>query len=65
MGGEIYAAGGNKIELTLLPGESGTFLVKLDGETVFDKQSIGRYPDLNDAKAIKATILNQIAGAKA
>ena len=65
MGGEIYAAGGNKIELTLLPGASGTFLVKLDGETVFDKQSIGRYPDLNDAKAIKATILNQIAGAKA
>lgn len=65
MGGEIYAAGGNSIELTLTPGESGTFIVNLEGETVFDKASLGRYPDLNDAKAIKATILNQIAGAKA
>lgn len=61
MGGEIYAAGGNKIALTLTPGAAGIFEVKLDGEVVFDKGSIGRYPELNDAKEIKATILNRLA----
>ncbi len=61
MGGEIYAAGGNKIDLTLTPGGSGIFEVKLDGNIVFDKGSVGRYPDLNDAKEIKATVINQLA----
>ncbi len=60
IGGEIYAAGGNKIKLTLTPGEAGIFEVKLDGNTVFDKGSVGRYPDLNDAKEIKATVINQV-----
>lgn len=63
MGGEIYAAGGNKIELQLNPGASGIFEVKLDGEVVFDKGSAGRYPDLTDAKEIKATVMNRLAGA--
>lgn len=61
MGGEIYAAGSNKINLTLTPGGSGIFEVKLDGEIVFDKGTVGRYPDLNDAKEIKATVMNQLA----
>ena len=60
MGGEIYAAGGNKIKLTLTPGEAGIFEVKLDGEVVFDKGTIGRYPDLTEAKEIKATVINKI-----
>ena len=60
MGGEIYAAGGNKIALTLTPGASGVFEVKLDGEVVFDKEAVGRYPVLNDAKEIKATIINRL-----
>ena len=61
MGGEIYAAGGNKVKLTLTPGAAGIFEVKLDGESVFDKSSVGRYPDLNDAKEIKATVINRLA----
>lgn len=61
IGGEIYAAGGNKIKLTLTPGEAGIFEVKLDGKVVFDKGSVERYPDLNDAKEIKTTIINQLA----
>ena len=60
IGGEIYAAGGNKIELTLTPGASGIFEVKLDGDVVFDKGTVGRYPDLNDAKEMKAAVLNRI-----
>ena len=60
IGGEIYAAGGNKIKLVLTPGEAGIFEVTLDGEVVFDKGTVGRYPDLNDAKEIKANILNRI-----
>lgn len=60
IGGEIYAAGGNRIKLTLTPGDSGVFEVRLDDEVVFDKGSVGRYPDLNDAKEIKATIMNRI-----
>ena len=60
MGGEIYAAGGNKIKLVLTPGEAGIFEVKLNGDVVFDKGSVGRYPDLNDAKEIKATVINQL-----
>ncbi len=61
IGGEIYAAGSNKIALTLTPGASGIFEVKLDGKVVFDKGTVGRYPDLNDAKEIKATVMNQLA----
>lgn len=61
IGGEIYAAGSNKIALTLTPGAAGIFEVKLDGEVVFDKGTVGRYPDLNDAKEIKATIMNRTA----
>jgi len=57
----MYAAGGNKIKLTLTPGEAGIFEVTLDGDVVFDKGSIDRYPDLNDAKQIKADILNRIS----
>ncbi len=60
MGGEIYAAGGTKIKLTLTPGVAGIFEVKLDGDVVFDKGSVERYPDLNDAKEIKATVMNRI-----
>ncbi len=61
IGGEIYVAGGNKIKLALTPGEAGIFEVKLDGKVVFDKGSVNRFPDLNDAKEIKATIINQLA----
>ncbi len=62
IGGEIYAAGGNKIKLTLTPGEAGIFEVKLDGKVAFDKGTVGRYPDLNDAKELKATVTNQLGG---
>ena len=61
IGGEIYAAGGNKIALKLTPGAAGIFEVKLDGEVVFDKGTVGKFPDLNDAKAIKAMVTTLIA----
>ena len=60
MGGEIYAAGGNKVALTLTPGSGGTFLVTLNGKTVYDKKVTGKYPELPDAKEIKAKVLNLI-----
>lgn len=61
IGGEIYVAGGSDIALTLTPGASGIFEVKLDGDVVFDKGTTGKFPDLNDAKAIKATVAERIA----
>jgi predicted Rdx family selenoprotein len=61
IGGEIYAAGGSKIALKLTPGAAGIFEVKLDGKVVFDKGTLNKFPDLNDAKEIKATVINQLA----
>lgn len=61
IGGEIYSSGGNKVAIQLTPGGNGIFEVKLNGEVLFDKGEAGRYPDLNDAKAIKAKIIEALA----
>ena len=60
MGSELYVAGGSKIAVTLTPGTSGVFKVILNGEVVFDKAEIGRYPALPDAKEIKASVASMI-----
>lgn len=60
MGSEIYSAGGSNVAVTLTPGKGGVFKVTLNGDVVFDKAEIGRYPALPDAKDIKATVKNII-----
>jgi predicted Rdx family selenoprotein len=60
MGSELFAAGGSHIAITLTPGHSGVFKVTLNGEVAFDKDEVGRYPTLPDAKEVKAKVINMI-----
>ena len=61
MGSELFAAGGSHIAITLTPGQGGVFKVTLNGEIAFDKDEVGRYPTLPDAKEVKAKVINMIA----
>ena len=61
MGSELFAAGGSHIAITLTSGHSGVFKVTLNGEVAFDKDEVGRYPTLPDAKEVKAKVINMIA----
>ena len=60
MGSELYVAGGSQVAVKLTPGKGGVFKVTLNGEVVFDKAEIGRYPALPDAKEIKASVASMI-----
>ncbi len=60
MGSELYAAGGSNVAVTLTPGQAGVFKVTLNGEVVFDKSELGRYPALPDSKELKTKIINII-----
>ena len=44
----------------ITPGQSGVFKVTLNGEVVFDKSELGRYPALPDSKEMKAKVINMI-----
>ena len=61
MGSELFAAGGSHIAITLTPGQGGVFKVTLNGEVAFDKNELGRYPTLPDAKELKAKVINMIS----
>ena len=60
MGSELYAAGGSHVAVTLTPGQSGVFKVTLNGEVVFDKSELGRYPALPDSKEMKAKVISMV-----
>lgn len=49
-------------EVALMPGESGVFEVRLDGEMLFDRALVGRFPD---PKELKQLIRDRIAPEKA
>ncbi len=36
------------IESTLIPGGGGVFDVSVDGEVVFSKKSVGRFPEIQE-----------------
>jgi len=42
----------------LVPGSGGIFVVKLDGEPIFDRKSAGRFPE---SKELKQLIRDRIA----
>jgi|TARA_B110000263_G_scaffold149436_1_gene129669 predicted Rdx family selenoprotein len=63
MGSELFAAGGSYIAITLTPGHIGVFKTALNGEVAFDKDELGRYPTLPDAKELKAKVMNMVAAA--
>ena len=60
VGGEIFAAGGSKVAINLVPGTGGVFLVTLNGEKVYDKSTEDRYPVLPDIKTIKDKVASLI-----
>jgi len=48
-------------EVALIPGESGVFEVRLDGDMLFDRAVVGRFPD---PKELKQLIRDRIAPEK-
>ncbi len=45
-------------EVALIPGSGGTFVVRLDGEVLFDRGTAGRFPE---AKELKQAVRDRIA----
>ena len=45
-------------EAALVPGSGGTFVVRLDGEVLFDRRAAGRFPE---AKELKQAVRDRIA----
>lgn len=48
-------------ELALVPGTSGVFEVRLDGEVLFSRKQAGRFPE---AKELKQQVRDRIAPEK-
>lgn len=45
------------VDAELIPGSGGIYQVRVDGDLVFDKKSIGRFPVLGEvSKVIKARV---------
>ena len=65
MGSELYVAGGSQVAVTLTPGTGGVFRVTLNGEIVWDRDVLGRYPSLPDSKELKAKVANMVEAATA
>jgi len=65
MGSELYVAGGSQVAVTLTPGTGGVFRVTLNGEVVWDRDVLGRYPSLPDSKELKAKVANMVEAATA
>lgn len=45
-------------ELALVPGGGGVFEVRLDGETIFSRRDMGRFPE---SKELKQLVRDRIA----
>ena len=65
MGSELYVDGGSQVAVTLTPGTGGVFRVTLNGEVVWDRDVLGRYPSLPDSKELKAKVANMVEAATA
>ena len=62
MASEFFAEGGNKVAITLTPGEGGVLQVVAGGDKIFDKkEEDGKYPDLPRVKELRAIIKSKIA----
>jgi selenoprotein W-related protein len=48
-------------EVALVPGTSGIFEVRLEGETIFSRRQLGRFPE---SKELKQLVRDRIAPAK-
>ncbi|KAF9963794.1 hypothetical protein BGZ65_011607, partial [Modicella reniformis] len=58
MAQELLLTFGNTIgELALIPGKSGTFIVRVNGDVVFDRKDHGRFPEMKEAKQLVRVII--------
>lgn len=39
-------------EVALVPGSGGTFVVRLDGDPIFDRAEAGRFPEMKELKQL-------------
>ncbi len=49
-------------ELEIVPGTGGVFDVEVDGDQVFTKQMLGRYPDPDDVMPLLREVLPEPQG---
>lgn len=55
---------GNKVAITVTPGDAGILKVTCDGEVVFDRHSEdGKYPEFTRMRGIKAAISDYVKAA--
>jgi selenoprotein W-related protein len=54
----LFTLGEQVSEVALVPGDNGIFRVVLDGETLFDRKSAGRFPE---PREIKQAVRDQLA----
>ncbi|KAF9905256.1 hypothetical protein BX616_001062 [Lobosporangium transversale] len=58
MAQELLLTFGNTIgELALIPGKSATFIVRVNGEVVFDRKDHGRFPEMKEVKQLVRGII--------
>ncbi|MBG94485.1 MAG: hypothetical protein CL793_04390 [Chloroflexi bacterium] len=53
MGAEFNREFGADLAITLIPGGSGILEVSIDGHTIFDRDTMGRYPNYEDVTQMK------------
>ncbi|KAF9360635.1 hypothetical protein BGX34_007657 [Mortierella sp. NVP85] len=58
MAQELLLTFGNTIgELALIPGKSATFIVRVNGDVVFDRKDHGRFPEMKEVKQLVRGII--------
>ncbi|KAF9325454.1 hypothetical protein BGZ91_002401 [Linnemannia elongata] len=58
MAQELLLTFGNTIgELALIPGKSATFIVRVNGDVVFDRKDHGRFPEMKEVKQLVRTVI--------
>ncbi len=58
MASELFQAAGPALAISIKPGDSGVFTVKVNGDVLWDKKKEGRSPHIMEVKDIKAKVIN-------
>ena len=61
MTAEFFAEGGDRLAITITPGDDGVLKVYVDGEKIYDKsEEDGKHPDLYRVKEMRRYIKDKI-----
>jgi predicted Rdx family selenoprotein len=64
MATELWHDFGAEAPVTLIPGDSGTLILRANGQTLFDRKAEGgNYPDMTRVREIKKQIAEMISEA--